>query len=190
MLRVCLPTPPASIISTASLHRAHLPPHDTVIGLGLPPTDSLKPAYGRETQVKALRTIKEIPGGVGQSAPHGSIILSWALPNTRPESRAPQGLTVTCLNAVVSITNTNRFWTLEVVPADGSSVKAIKESAPATGVEVELGMFARAVAAVKGGKSVVKEEDLGSPRGTMWDVAVIQALLTSNGHKVELEGLV
>ena len=116
--------------------------------------------------------------------------MSFALPDTPPESRQPQGLIITALNAVVEITNIKGLWTFAVHPGAGSKVEAKKESAQADGVEIEFGAFARAVEAAKGGKAVEEEEkELGSPRGALWDVAVIQALLTSNGDKVELSKL-
>jgi hypothetical protein len=146
--------------------------------------------HGSPTALKALITESEIPGGLGKSAPAGTILLSFALPDTPPETRSPQGLVVTTLNAVVEITNINRKWTYSIIPAHGSDVKAHTETAPADGVEKELGSFARAVEAAKNGGKVKEEDDLGNPRGTLWDVAVIQALLTSNGQPVELEKLI
>ena len=191
-LRTVLPeyARPHTIVSHSALHRAHLPPHDTVLGLSLPAQSSSVAPHGSPTALKALITESEIPGGLGKSAPAGTILLSFALPDTPPESRAPQGLVVTTLNAVVEITNQNRKWTYEIVPAAGSAVKAHKETEPADGVEKELGTFARAIEAAKSGGQVQPEDDLGNPRGTLWDVAVIQALLTSNGQPVELEKLI
>jgi len=190
MLRTVLPevARPTALISSASLHRAHLPPHDTILGVATSSPASTTSPHGSPTALKALNAESDIPGGVGKSLAGGTILLSFALPDTPPESRAPQGLTITALNAVVEITNANRLWTFAVYPAAGSKVQAQKESASADGVEVEFGAFARAVEAAKGGKEVAEEEkELGSPRGALWDVAVIQALLTSNGDKVELD---
>jgi len=177
---------PATIISSASLHRAHLPPHDTILGIAT--TQTTTSPHGSKTALKALHDEGEIPGGVGKSSPGGTILMSFALPDTPPESRSPQGLTITALHGVVEITNIKGNWTCAVYPGAGSSVQAQKQSGQGDGVEVEFGAFARAVDAAKGGKEVSEDEkELGSPRGALWDVAVVQALLTSNGEKVELE---
>ena len=186
-LRLILPdyAKPSTVISTASLHRAHLPPHDTIQAISLAPKEGTSDPHGQPTALETLRDANEIPGGVGKSSPTGSILLTVALPDTPPESRQPTGLFITTLNAVVKIYMSGKYWNLEVVPAAGTDVKAVQEKEEWTGVENELDAFRKAVEAAKQGKEV-EESSRGEPRGPLWDVALIQALLTSNGSPVEI----
>lgn len=193
-LRVILPTLPATIISAAALHRAHIPPHDTILALCLPPRSSQVQPYGKETALKALRDSSEIPGGLGKSSPQGQILLSFALPDTPPESRTPPGLTVTCANAVLKVemiqVEGNRVWHLLLSPAKGSDVDKVEKKEEPSGVKVEIGMFSRAITAAKDGKGAGEtEEDWGKPRDSLWDLAMIEACLTSDGEKVDLDKL-
>ena len=188
MLRNVLPNPPATIISSASLHRTHLPPHDTVIALSLPsPSATLDPS-GPPTQLNAINKVSDIPAELGKSIPAGTITMSWGAPDL--DSQPPMSLTITCLNAKVSYYRGDEGWTVEVDPAKGSKVKKEKRSEPTSGIERHCGYFARAVQAVKSGNEVNNEEDLGRPETSLWDVAFIQALLTSNGEKVDIQGLI
>jgi hypothetical protein len=192
MIRRILPdyAHPATVISTASLHRAHLPPHDTVHAITLPPQSSIVDPHGSETALKTINKTEDIPGGVGKSSPTGNIVLSNSIPDTPQESRRPLGLTITCVNAVVEVqvvSSPAKQWTLRVIPGAGTDVKAQEQSGSADGVENELKAFAASVAASKGGKA--GNDDAGYPTGPMWDVALIQALLTSNGKPVEVNSL-
>jgi predicted dehydrogenase len=190
MLRTVLPdyAVPATVISTSALHRSHIPPHDTVQGICLPAKESTTEPHGPPTALNTINDLKDIPGGTGKSAPTGSILLSWALPDTPPETRAPGGLTVTTLNGVVEITNVNRVWTLRVIPAAGSDVKPREETSPADGVERELEAFVKTVRAVQQGTED-EVQARGYPTGPLWDVAFIQALLSSGGSPVDIKQL-
>ena len=189
LLRTVLPPSarPAALVGSAALHKAYLLPHDTITGMALPSTSSFRTPDGTQEQ-KATLVDAKIPGGVGVSKPCGTILLTWAMPNIAPESRPTQGLTVTCANAVVSITNVNRLWTFKVTPSQGTDIKGVQERSQANGVEVELNAIAKAIEAAKAGQPV--PDDLGNPRGPLWDLAAIEALLTSNGRKIELAELI
>ena len=114
--------------------------------------------------------------------------MSWATPEL--ESQPPMSLVVTCLNGKVSYASSQGQWTATVEPAKGSKVEAKKQSAKSTGIELECGYFVKAIEAVKAGREPTKEEDFGRPEGALWDVALIQALLHSNGEKVDVQGLI
>jgi hypothetical protein len=97
---------------------------------------------------------------------------------------------VTCLNGTLSVLGSRKgSWELTVTPAEGSEVKAIKESAESRGVAEEIGMFCRAVENLKEGKEV-EEKNHGKPRGALRDLAVIQAMLSSDGKVVNVDDLV
>lgn len=75
---------------------------------------------------------------------------------------------------------------VRVTGAKDSGVKnELKEGKP-SGVDVEIGAFGRAIEAVKAGQEN-PEENWGDVRGGLWDVALIEALLTSQGKEVVLE---
>lgn len=174
------------MISTAALHRAHLPPHDTIQAIVLSAKESTTDPHGKPTALETLREASEIPGGLGKSSPTGSVLFTVAHPDTPPESREPSGITVMTLNAVVKIyQGSDRKWNLKVIPAADTGVKSVEESHAADGVENELDAFKKTVLAAKEGKEV-PESSRGYPTGPLWDVAFIQALLTSNGSPVEL----
>ena len=75
---------------------------------------------------------------------------------------------------------------IRVTGAEGSGVKnELREEKP-SGVETEIGAFGRAIECVKKGVEN-DEENWGDVRGGLWDIAVIEALLTSQGSEVVLE---
>lgn len=192
MIRHILPAhaQPTTIISTASLHRAHLPPHDTIQALALPSPDTSSQAHGAETALEAINQPSDIPGGIGKSSPTGQILFSFALPDTEPSTRTPNGLTITTLNAVVSVTQTpKREWVLKVIPGKGTDVQPKEEAKGVDGVENELRDFVSAVNATREGKELDGKALAGYPTGPLWDVGFIQALLTSQGKPVELASL-
>jgi hypothetical protein len=190
ILRTVLPQPPSQILAVSSLHRAHLPPHDTLLALALPHSSQLSAPHGPPTKLKVPQDSSVIPTSIGQSAPQGTILLTFASPDVPGDSRVPAGLRVTCLHGTVSILAAKRgSWELTVTPAEGSEVKGIKESGESVGVVEEIGMFCKAVVAVKEG-TPVQEKDLGEPRGALWDLGVIEAMLTSEGKLVDLDQLV
>jgi hypothetical protein len=113
--------------------------------------------------------------------------MSWALPDL--ETRSPkihQILSVTCLNGRLTLINDNQTRYLEVFPAEGSNVEAVKEISTKKGVKLEIVWFANAVKARRLGQDVNPEEDYGKPINMCWDVAFIQSLLKSNGSKVSI----
>jgi hypothetical protein len=113
--------------------------------------------------------------------------MSFACPNIPSEGKSGNGLFITCLNGSVLISSLpNGQLSIRVTGAEGSGVKSeVKEGKP-SGVESEIGAFGRAVACVKEGKEN-QEENWGDVRGGLWDIAVIEALLTSQGKEVVLE---
>lgn len=181
LLRVVLPVPPATIISTASLHRAHLPPHDLVMALALPPVSSGVPPLGEPLS----GDLSIIPVPSGKSSPQGSIVLSWAKPNTPAEGANPgYGLFITLENAEVSIEMEGSKFIVNLVAADDSGIKSRKIEGESSGIKEEVEQFARAA------RGNTEEVNRGSPQDALWDLGVIQALLSSDGKPVDLERLV
>ncbi|WWC57826.1 uncharacterized protein I303_100361 [Kwoniella dejecticola CBS 10117] len=191
MLRVILPDPPAAVVSSASLHRKHTPPHDTILALVLPASSATKEPSGSTTKLDINRLQAAKLPEPGKSTPAGTITFTWALPDIEPRPpKELQVLNITCLNGKLTLINDSGTRILEVSPANGSRVKAVKETSAKKGVEVELAYFARAVQATKAGRAVDPAEDYGTPINTVWDVAVIQAMLQSNGNKVDIQQLI
>lgn len=168
-LRVILPSPLTHLSGFASLNVEWLAPQDTI-------NATLKAADGS----------------------HGILELSVAAPT---ESRSSVG------NGIV-ITGTDGYLTVDETeikdPVTGGeksisrvTIKSVTRHAdgrvgpereevidePVRGVEVELASFFSA--ALKG-----KDDGLGSPRGALRDVAIIEASLSSSGELVDLEKLV
>ncbi len=189
LLRTVLPNLPTTIVSSASLHRTHIPPHDTVIGLASHSPSATTSPHGPPTRLKGIIKESDIPSDIGKSSPNGTILLSFGTPDLPNESKIQGGLVVTTVNGQVVVGQKGGKWVVTTTGAKDSDVKDETKEGPGEGVKVEVGMFARAVAAVKEGKKN-DEKDLGTPRGAMWDLAVIEALLTSNGKTVELESLI
>ena len=189
MLRTVLPIPPTTILSATSLHRTHLPPHDTIMAIALPSTASHTSAHGPPTKLKGIIAESDIPAEIGKSAPHGTILLTFATPDLPSEFKVPGGLVVTTLHAQVVIEQKGGKWVITTTGAKDSGVKSETKDGPSEGVEVEVGMFGRAVVAAKQGHSA-NEEDYGTPRGALWDLAVVEACLTSNGKPINVEELI
>lgn len=181
-----LPTLPASIIANNALHRKLLQPHDTVVGLALPPSSATTAPHGPDTKLTTAIN-QSAPVANGQSAPQGTILMSFACPQMAAEGKSGNGLFVTCLNGSVNVHSLpTGVLSVRVTGAEGSGVKnEVREGRP-SGVDVEIGAFGRAVAARKAGREDT-EENWGDVRGGLWDVAVIEALLTSQGKEIVLE---
>jgi hypothetical protein len=130
-----------------------------------------------------------MPVPPGKSSPQGTILISFAAPDLALEDRLPASLRVTCVNAIVQVRGSSAGWTVEVLPAKGSKVEKFSEESAGNGVEVELREWAEAIAAAKAGKESDKRDD-GAPRLALWDLAFVEALLTSEGKEVELESLI
>lgn len=130
-----------------------------------------------------------MPVAPGQSSPQGTIILSFAVPDLAPEDRIPASLRVTCLNAVVQVRGSSAGWTVDVLPAQGSKVEKFSKEGKGNGVEVELREWAEAIADVKSGKKGEGKRDDGAPKLALWDLAFVEALLTSEGKEIELNTL-
>ncbi len=115
--------------------------------------------------------------------------MTFATPNLPASAKAPNDLRITCLNGTMTILQKpNQLWNVKIVGAEGSDVKEVEKESKASGVEVEIAVFARAVAERKEGKQA-SEENYGEPRDAMWDLALIQAFLTSDGKEVILDNL-
>lgn len=129
---------------------------------------------------------------------HGIFELSNAAP-TDSRSSIGNGTVITGTNGFLTINSTK---IKDPVTGDEKSVfriiiKSVTRDAsgkagpereevidePVRGVELELASFF--AAALEG-----KEDGLGSPRGALLDVAVIQAALNSGGELIDLEKLV
>ena len=177
LLRAVLPDLPQRIISTATLHRSHLPPHDTVMGLALASESTAKSPYGRD-----IGDTTRIPVKSGESAPTGTITMTWAAPDTKPNGHLV--LNIACLNGKVLIEFLDGMFSVKTTPAAGSGVKEQHLQGPHTGVAVEVDMFGRAIRGIGG------EDQYGRPRDAMWDLALIQALLSSDGKEVDLPTLI
>lgn len=189
LARTVLPVPPSRITANAALHRTHLLPHDTILAIALPPASATTEPSGPPTSsIKAIRTAADVPGPIGQSSPHGSVSISWAAPDLEEADRLPTSLSVTCLNGLVVITGNAGVWTLEVRPAVGSGVERVKKTKKSDGVEVELKEWAEAIQDVKAGREI-QRADSGKPRTALWDLAFIEACLTSEGKEVDIDQL-
>lgn len=188
MLRTVLPAAcrPAGVIAFKSLHRAHMVPHDTLVGLTVPPKAATVAPHGKATGVAAARGVDEMPVQSGQSTPTGSFTLTWAIPDTKREERAGNGLYVVCENATVHIAvsrppHFGRSYGVTVSPGAGSAVPASEVVGEVSGVVEELADFAEAIA----GKG--EGENFGGPRDALWDLAFIQAALESDGKEVDID---
>ena len=115
-------------------------------------------------------------------------MMSFASPRT--PAPFPQMYTITCLHGVVRLSMGGGNWTVEVLSED-EKVKTYAGEAgqqggqvfPSCGVKEELRQFAQAILGTG------QEPNRGQPRDALWDVAFIQAALTSNGKTVELNSL-
>jgi len=112
--------------------------------------------------------------------------MSFSSPRT--PSPTPQVYTITCLNGIVRLTGGGPKWTVEVISEDadvlaaaGQAGKQGGESFESVGVKEEVRQFAEC-ALGKNEKAVNRAE----PRDALWDVAFIQAALTSEGKSIEL----
>lgn len=169
-----LPDPIAQVTSYASLSRSHLPPHDTITAL-LSCTPFIDPPYAAKDK-----------------AAHGVFELSFASPCP---SRAGVG------NATI-ITGDKGWLQIATVKVDEKSVvrttihkviheperegetlteeEEIIDETPRS-IEAEISAF---VDLLHG-----KDDGIGDPWKALFDVAVIQAALTSEGNAVDLQRL-
>lgn len=107
-----------------------------------------------------------------------------------PEGRTSNGLVVTLLNGVLIVEQTfDRQFVSTLIPAEGSGLEKKTITTKQVGVEVEIKMFVNAVQAAKEGREN-KEENFGEPRGALWDLSVVEAMLKSNGKEINLESLI
>ncbi|WWD18996.1 hypothetical protein CI109_103453 [Kwoniella shandongensis] len=195
LLRTVLPDSalPSSLVSFSHLHRTHLLPHDTLTAISLPSPSSTTSPNGPKTKLSsAIHTEKDLASQPGQSAPLGQIFMSFALPDTAPETRTPNGLIITYLNGVAKIVSDpkTREWIFNIYPANGSSVEKVEKRGSPEGVEVEIKHFANAIQAIKDGKKDGGVENYGEPRGALWDLAVIEGMLKSEGKELNLDQLI
>jgi predicted dehydrogenase len=187
MLRIVLPETCRPVFVTAykSLHRSHILPHDTVVGIVHPAHSATHEPCGSPTSVKAEITADEMPVKPGKSTPHGTFILSWAAPDTPAGSRPPNELYIVAEHGTVRIVNTGGKWNAKLYPTDSTGLQEATLDGPATGVEEELADYARAVAAVRVGKTDDKANN-AEPRAALWDLAFVEAALTSDGKKMTI----
>lgn len=192
VLRTVLPSSaqPSTIISTASLHRTHLLPHDSILGLSLPSPSSLTPAHGPSTKLTSSNLKESDLPDVGKSGTHGSINFSFAIPDVDDEGKRPNGLYVTLLNGILKVEMPvgKREWQITLIPSKDSKLEKIEKRGKTEGVEVEIEQFGKAVLAKKQGKEY--QENFGEPRGALWDLAIVQALLESNGKPIDIAQLI
>ncbi|WVQ81941.1 hypothetical protein IAT38_004068 [Cryptococcus sp. DSM 104549] len=170
----------------AALLRTVLPPPPA------PPPSSPPPTFTAPTSSRttpAENKEEDVVGGLGGSSPAGQILMSFARADMPHEGQTANGLTITCLHGTLSVLLTpNREFVATLIPANGSGLEKQEKRSGMEGVQVEIGMFARAVGDVKAGRKV-GEEDFGEPRGAIWDLAVVEGMLKSGGKPVELEAL-
>ncbi|KAJ9112066.1 hypothetical protein QFC22_006362 [Naganishia vaughanmartiniae] len=173
---------PTQVVAFKSLNRTHVGPHDTIVAIASNPSLTTSP-HGPDFPQPTVA-----PQGVGKSMPTGNITFSFANPRT-PEFRGPS-LTVTCLNGVVRLEG-GKAWTVKVETEDeevkksaGAAASSEGQAFPSVGVEEEVAQFARA--ALKQGDEVNRAE----PRAALWDLALLEACLTSDGKLVDLTKLV
>lgn len=168
-LRVMLPSPMTYLSGFASLNLEWLAPQDTINAI-----------------------IKSADGS------HGIFELSNAAP-TQSRSSVGNGTVITGADGYLTINQTKvkdpvtgdekpvfRIIIKSVTrDADGKAGPEREEviDEPVRGVELELASFF--AAALEG-----KEDGLGSPRGALRDVAIIEAALNSGGKLIDLEKLV
>jgi hypothetical protein len=107
--------------------------------------------------------------------------MTFARADMPEEARRPSGLYVTALNGTVNMIREGKDYVTKVTGAIGSDVKNDEMRSQEQGVMVELRDFA---AAINGEKDV---PDHGDVRGALWDVALIEALLTSEGKELNLK---
>lgn len=72
-------------------------------------------------------------------------------------------------------------WTVE--PSKAALERGVKESleeGQSAGVDVEIDQFAKALQGEEG-------VNRGTPKGSLWDLAFIEACLNSNGRPVDLK---
>lgn len=168
-MRVILPSPLTYLSGFASLNVERLAPQDTINAI-----------------------IKAADGS------HGIFELSVAAP-TQSRSSVGNGIVITGTDGYLTV---NQTKVKDPLTGDEKSVfrviiKSVTRDAdgkvgperqevidePIRGVEVELASFF--AAALEG-----KEDGLGSPRGALRDVAIIEASLNSGGKLIDLEKLV
>ncbi|WWC90787.1 uncharacterized protein L201_005724 [Kwoniella dendrophila CBS 6074] len=201
-LRTVLPESarPSSIISVSSLHRTHLLPHDTIHAISLPSkTKSYTESHGPKTKLTtASNKETEIPGeSIGKSYPTGQILLSFALPDLPKDKQSINGLKINFLNAQIEIQSipSKRSYLLEITPAQGSNVEAIKKEGLMVGVNKEIELFTKAISNLKQNPNDIEKENdqnynHGKPSDALWDLKVLQAMLQSNGKEVSVDDLV
>jgi hypothetical protein len=156
------------------------------MGLALPPSSATVEPHGPSTKLStALNTTGIVENGTSQ--PQGTILMSFAAPNIPAEGKSGNGLFVTCLNGSVNVQSLpNGKLSVRVTGAEGSGVKNEYKEEKASGVEVEIATFGRAIECITKGVEN-KEENWGDVRGGLWDISVIEALLTSQGKEIVLE---
>lgn len=179
LLHASAPLRPTHLIGQGSLHRTHLGPHDTITCITSTPSQTSSPHGEPCPQPENLT--------MGSSSPTGTFLMSFSSPRT--PSPTPQVYTITCLNGIVRLTGGGPKWTVEVISEDadvlaaaGQAGKQGGESFESVGVKEEVRQFAESAL----GRNKQDAVNRAEPRDALWDVAFIQAALTSEGKSVEL----
>lgn len=169
---------PTQVIAQPTLHRTHLGPHDTIVAIASAPQQTTEP-HGED-----FPQPKNAPQGLGKATPSGTILISF----TQPDLPAgfPLTLRFTCLNGVLTLTGGGQ-WKVSVSSRDEKVLEAVKsqeeESYPSCGVPEEVAQFGRACLGQSG------ESNKAEPKSALWDLALIEACLTSDGKPVDVAKL-
>lgn len=97
----------------------------------------------------------------------------------------PSVFTVVCAEGVVTVSVVpGKGWKWTVEPSKAALAEGVKESleeGKSAGVEQEIDQFAKTLQGQEG-------VNRGTPRGSLWDLAFIEACLTSGGQPVNIDG--
>ncbi|KAI0657622.1 oxidoreductase family protein [Cubamyces menziesii] len=155
-LRVILPSPFKAVSAFASLAKDILPPHDTINAI-----------------------VKSEDGS------HGLVELTWGAPTASRASQAGNNITVTGTEGWLEVSRANGVMRVSVKttirdkdgkPTGQEATEVIEENE--VGIQKEIESFLQAIDG--------SDDGIDHPRGTLVDVAFIQAALNSNGAPVDL----
>jgi hypothetical protein len=119
---------------------------------------------------------------LGTSSPSGTVTLTFAHPDL--PTPPPSVFTVVLAEGVVTVSVVpGQGWKWTVEPSKAALERGVKESleeGQSAGVDVEIDQFAKALQGEEG-------VNRGTPKGSLWDLAFIEACLNSNGRPVDLK---
>lgn len=173
-LRTMLPSSayPTVLTGHASLNKAILFPHDTILAVCSHPPSSSPPTYDPEHPKN------------GDAIPSGVFEMSFAMPSSGGVKGVTNGFAIVGSKGTLGVrtANGNIILTLTVAPTkagDEEKVETFEEKS--CGVEIELKEFFADVQ--RGGDCL--QEDVGL-LGAVGDVAFIEAALGSSGKELSL----